>query len=168
MAYAPLVATTETSVAAAQIDFGQALGHLLRAYQDGARVALAELPGGPRGYQVLATAAANQCSSQAQMAERIGIDRTIMTYLIDELEGAGLVVRRPDPTDRRARRVELTPEGAAALRQADGAVKQVERNVLRALSDGDASNLRAHLVAAVADAPVERVDACADAEALPA
>ena len=32
-----------------------------------------------------------------------------MTYLLDDLEAAGLVERRPDPTDRRARRVAPTP-----------------------------------------------------------
>jgi len=34
-----------------------------------------------------------------------------VTLVVDRLEGRGLVARVPDPADRRARLVELTPEG---------------------------------------------------------
>lgn len=39
-----------------------------------------------------------------------------MTFLVDRLEERGLVERRPDPDDRRARLVHLTGEGTALIR----------------------------------------------------
>ncbi len=47
----------------------------------------------------------------AQLAEQSGVTRATMTGLIDTLERDGLVVRRPDPADRRAQLVEMTPLG---------------------------------------------------------
>lgn len=47
----------------------------------------------------------------AQLAEQSGVTRATMTGLIDTLERDGLVVRRPDPADRRAQLVEMTPRG---------------------------------------------------------
>jgi DNA-binding MarR family transcriptional regulator len=43
-----------------------------------------------------------------------------MTAIVDALEHAGLVVRQPHPTDRRATLVELSPAGARAAAQAIG------------------------------------------------
>ncbi|MGW1544775.1 MarR family transcriptional regulator [Streptomyces sp. NPDC002309] len=40
-----------------------------------------------------------------------GVDRTVMTYLLDDLERAGPVERRPDPSDRRSRHVVATEHG---------------------------------------------------------
>lgn len=51
----------------------------------------------------------------AQLAEQAGVTRATMTGLIDTLERAGMVVRRPDPVDRRQVSVELTPAGQAFL-----------------------------------------------------
>lgn len=39
--------------------------------------------------------------------------------LVDDLESLGLVRRRPDPTDRRAKVVEATRKGKTMARQAD-------------------------------------------------
>ena len=43
-----------------------------------------------------------------------------MTAIVDALEQAGLVVRNPHPTDRRATLIELSPAGARAAAQAIG------------------------------------------------
>jgi DNA-binding PadR family transcriptional regulator len=65
-----------------------------------------------------------------------------MTYLLDDLEGAGLVERRPDPTDRRARRVTLTDKGLAWLRQLKAGLHHVEDRLLEPLDDDDRATLR--------------------------
>jgi hypothetical protein len=72
---------TETAPdrAATADDLGQALASLLRRYLEGAREATGDLPGGPRGYQVLANATPADCSNQATLAQRLGLDRTVMT-----------------------------------------------------------------------------------------
>jgi DNA-binding transcriptional MocR family regulator len=59
----------------------------------------------------LDAAAHGAVGSQLALAQHLGIDRTVMTYLLDDLEAAGLIERRPDPADRRARRVVATQLG---------------------------------------------------------
>src|SRR6202044_518662 len=96
-------------------DLGWALGVVFRGYVKATHEALADLPGGPRGYQVLAAAAGDEHGSQLALAQHLGVDRTVMTYLLDDLEAAGLIERRPDPADRRARRGGSTPHGHTGL-----------------------------------------------------
>ena len=98
-------------------DLGWALGVVFRGYVKATHEALADLPGGPRGYQVLAAAARDEHGSQLALAQHLGVDRTVMTYLLDDLEAAGLIERRPDPADRRARRIVATPDGRSCLTQ---------------------------------------------------
>lgn len=144
---------TPASTLAADVDLGQALSSLLRRYLEGAREATAEMPGGPRGFQVLVNASDVDCSNQATLAQRLGIDRTVMTYLVDDLEKAGLVERRPDPADRRARQVVRTAAGDAALADARRSISAVEDLVLGSLPEGDAQTFRRLLAAATVDAP---------------
>lgn len=145
--------TTDAAVTSGSVDLGQGLSALLRRYLDGARGAVEDLPGGPRGFQVLATSAEGACSNQAGIATRLGIDRTVMTYLVDDLERAGLVSRRPDPADRRARQVVLTEEGEIVLAATSRRIRSVEADVLGALTTEEAEVFRRLLASAAADAP---------------
>jgi len=54
-----------------------------------------------------------------ELAASLGIDPPNATVLVDGLESQGLVLRRPHPTDRRAKVVEATPKGEALARRAD-------------------------------------------------
>jgi len=47
----------------------------------------------------------------SQIQEKVRLASGSMTAAVDRLEKLGLVVRRASPSDRRARVVELTPEG---------------------------------------------------------
>lgn len=140
---------------AAPIDLGQALSALLRRYLAGARDVVDGLPGGPRGFQVLAVSSEGACGNQAEIAQRLGIDRTVMTYLVDDLETAGMVERRPDPSDRRARQVVLTPRGESVLADASGRLEEIERTVLGALPDPELEIFRSLLSRAVEDVPID-------------
>lgn len=81
------------------------------------------------------------------------------THLLDELEGVGLVERRPDPADRRARRIIATGAGAALLDELDGRLATVEDTVLTALDPAEREALRVLLSkAAIAGCP--SADAC--------
>jgi DNA-binding MarR family transcriptional regulator len=142
-------------------DLGQALGTLLRAYLQQATTAVADLPGGPRGYQLLATASSGRCANQAGIAASIGIDRTVMTYLVDDLEKAGLVERRPDPVDRRARQVLLTAAGEATLAEATARLAEVESAVLAGLDADEVATFRRLLDRVTADGSPADHAACA-------
>src|SRR5687767_7221490 len=51
--------------------------------------------------------------SGAAVGERLQLDSATITGVIDRLVHAGLVERRPDPTDRRVNRIFLTGEAQA-------------------------------------------------------
>jgi DNA-binding MarR family transcriptional regulator len=121
-------------------DLGWGLGVVLRAYAMAAHSAVADLPGGPRGYQILSAAAQGSVSSQLALAQHLGVDRTVMTYLLDDLEAAKLIERRPDPTDRRARRVVATKLGTELLATLNDRLRAAEAGVLAPL-DGEARKI---------------------------
>jgi DNA-binding MarR family transcriptional regulator len=123
-------------------DLGWALGVVFRAYLKISNAMLCDVPGGPRGYQVLAAAAGDQPGTQLALAHQLGVDRTVMTYLLDDLERAGLVERRPDPADRRARRVVATDRGDKLLAEVTERLRQAEERVLAPLEDGDRKSFR--------------------------
>ncbi len=118
-------------------DLGWALGVVFRSYAKAASAAFAELPGGARGYQVLAAASRGEPGSQLELAHHLGVDRTVMTYLLDDLEGAGLIERRPDPADRRARRIVVTAPGRERLADLARRLRAAEEHVLSGLSTDD-------------------------------
>ena len=130
---------------ALEADLGWALGSVFRAYLKSAHAAVADLPGGPRSYQVLAAAGRDLPCSQQALGHRVGIDRSVMTYLVDDLAEAGLVERQPDPADRRARRIVLTDAGRARLDELDERFTMVEAHVLGVLDEADRDTFRSLL-----------------------
>jgi DNA-binding MarR family transcriptional regulator len=56
--------------------------------------------------------------SQQALGEQLGIDRTTVVELIDELEQQGVVVRRRNPADRRSYALTLTPRGHTVQKRA--------------------------------------------------
>jgi DNA-binding MarR family transcriptional regulator len=127
-------------------DLGWALGVVFRSYVKAAGAAFADLPGGPRGYQVLAAAVRGQLASQLALAQHLGVDRTVMTYLLDDLEQARLIERHPDPADRRARRIVATMAGRELLDELDRRLRAAECEVLAGLeNEADRGTFRALL-----------------------
>ena len=118
---------------------------VFRAYVTAAHDAVAELPGGPRGYQVLSAAAQGTVGSQLALAQHLGIDRTVMTYLLDDLEAADLIERRPDPADRRARRVVATQHGSELLVELHERLRAAEAFLLTPLDQEAAESFRAQV-----------------------
>ncbi|SIM62187.1 MarR family winged helix-turn-helix transcriptional regulator [Micromonospora cremea] len=126
-------------------DLGWMLGIVFRGYVRAAEHALTDFPGGPRGYQVLTAAINAPARNQGAIAEELGIDRTVLTYVIDDLERPGYVARRADPGDRRSRLVDVTDAGRAAWEQRRRALRQVESHLLAALTPAESATLRALL-----------------------
>ncbi|HEY0216055.1 MAG TPA: MarR family winged helix-turn-helix transcriptional regulator [Cellulomonas sp.] len=143
-------------------DLGWSLGVLLRAYQSALGGALGDLPHGYRGYQVLREVVRGDRPSQLALAVHLGIDRTVMTYLVDDMVAAGLVERRLNEADRRQRRVVATPDGDVRLTELERRVEAAERHVLGALSPVEGallSELVRRAACASRDLGAER-DAC--------
>ena len=75
-------------------------------------------------------------------AASLGIDRTVMTYLLDAFEGCGLVERQQDPADRRARRIVATDRGLEVLAAMDARVAAAEEELLSGLEPAQRAVLR--------------------------
>ena len=86
---------------------------------------------------MLAAAARDEHGSQLALAQHLGVDRTVMTYLLDSLAEAGLVERRPDPADRRARRIVATVRGRALLDGLGERLREAEDQVLAGLNEAE-------------------------------
>ncbi|MFJ4539676.1 MarR family winged helix-turn-helix transcriptional regulator [Streptomyces tibetensis] len=102
------------------------------------------LPGGARAYLVLMALAAtgDKPPTQLELAGQVGLDRTVMTYLLDDLEGRGLLSRRPNPQDRRARHVILSDEGRSQLQRVRTEVAAAESRLLAELNEEQRAQLR--------------------------
>ena len=88
--------------------------------------------------------------TQLALARSARLDKSTMVVAVDALEGEGLVERRPDPNDRRARIVVPTDAGREVLARAEGVVLRVEDEALSDLSAEDRRILRDLLTRLVA------------------
>ncbi|SFP74483.1 DNA-binding transcriptional regulator, MarR family [Actinomadura madurae] len=64
--------------------------------------------------QVVALRELSEPITARELAHRMACEASNATFVLDRLEGQGLVERRPHPTDRRAKQIVLTPEGERA------------------------------------------------------
>ncbi len=83
-------------------------------------------------WQVLAHLFHNEGSNQAAVAEALEIEPITLSRHIDKLEKLGFVVRLPDPNDRRARRLHLTPAVQPLLDE----MRLIGKSVLAAALEG--------------------------------
>jgi DNA-binding MarR family transcriptional regulator len=99
------------------------------------------------GYVVLSALDGGPARTQAALAQAIGADKTRIIGVLDGLQEAGLITREPDPADRRARLLSITPAGhrVRAAVQAE-----IQANEDRVLSRLPAADRRAFLRAAQA------------------
>ncbi|MEU7799737.1 MarR family transcriptional regulator [Micromonospora arborensis] len=85
-------------------------------------------------YRLLASLAEDGPASQADLGRRCGIDRSDVVAAINDLAGRGLVVRAPDPADRRRNVISSTAAGAEVARQMGETVDRVQDDLLAPLS----------------------------------
>ncbi|MFE7802232.1 MarR family winged helix-turn-helix transcriptional regulator [Nocardia sp. NPDC057440] len=79
------------------------------------------------------------------LAEAAGMTQQSMGELVTHVERCGLVVRRADPKDRRARLVMMTDAGRAALGVAAARIESIERTLADAMGATALAELRRHL-----------------------
>jgi DNA-binding MarR family transcriptional regulator len=73
----------------------------------------------------------------AELGRRAGVEPSTMTGLLDRMERDRLVVRRADPEDRRAQRIQLTEEGGQVRDRVLKVVDHTLNRVLRGVSEED-------------------------------
>ncbi|MFF8772455.1 MarR family winged helix-turn-helix transcriptional regulator [Kitasatospora sp. NPDC015120] len=109
------------------------------------------------GYTVLMAIVDAPTRSQLALAQAVSVDKSKLVLVLDELEAAGLVARRPDPADRRARIVEATDTGRRVLDAARDDVRAIEENLLSDLEPSARQALHTALGRLVGT-PVTRIE----------
>jgi MarR family transcriptional regulator, lower aerobic nicotinate degradation pathway regulator len=93
-------------------------------------------------FAVLAALEEAGATSQADLGRRVWMDRSDLHALIGELEHDGLVTRVVDERDRRRKRVRLTSEGEARLRELQARVDGAQEALLAPLGPDERRELR--------------------------
>jgi DNA-binding MarR family transcriptional regulator len=86
------------------------------------------------GYSSLAIIAANPGCSQNQLAKALGMDKSAVVLVLDDLERRGLVRRKRSTRDRRRHDLSLTAEGEAIMMEMSVHVASVGQPIRNALS----------------------------------
>jgi DNA-binding MarR family transcriptional regulator len=84
----------------------------------------------PAEYSVLVLIADNPGRKQTEIADALGIKRANFVTLVHDIEGRGLVERRPAADDKRANALHLTKSGKAFVAQARGVHEQLEQSLV--------------------------------------
>lgn len=97
---------------------------------------------------------------QNVLAERMGVEAMTLSGALDRLEARGLVERRADPEDRRAKTVHLTPAGEAMLEQIQPIAAAMRADAANAVPADDWRNFVEVLKTVRANLAAMRVDPC--------
>jgi MarR family transcriptional regulator, transcriptional regulator for hemolysin len=98
-------------------------------------------------WQVLAHLARHEGINQVGLAEILEVEPITLGRLIDRMEEAGWVERRPHPTDRRARLLYLTANAKPVFARMRALGDEVRAEALAGLSQVDHNRLMASLIA---------------------
>ncbi|MFZ5789107.1 MAG: MarR family winged helix-turn-helix transcriptional regulator [Pseudomonadota bacterium] len=88
-------------------------------------------------WSVLAHLARNEGSNQAAVADTLEIEPITLVRLLDRLEAAGWVERRPDPADRRARLLFLTEKAHPVMEQLYALAMETREAALAGFSEAE-------------------------------
>lgn len=78
---------------------------------------------------------------QKDLLQHVAIEQPTMTALLTRMERDRLLLRRPDPTDARARLVSLTPRGSTVLTKAKKVMLEVVEEAMAGVSKEDRERL---------------------------
>jgi DNA-binding MarR family transcriptional regulator len=102
---------------------------------------LARLDLHPRHFGMLSHLVASEGCSQQVLSSALGIHRSAVVALVDDLEHRGLAERRRDPIDRRAYALYLTPQGRDLHTELERMAEEHEAELLTALDSSERSQL---------------------------
>lgn len=72
---------------------------------------------------------------QTDLANVLELGKAALGSLVDRIEAAGLVVRRPDDIDRRVKRIYLSPAGSQLIKEMRVLSNDMSERVLQGLSE---------------------------------
>lgn len=92
-------------------------------------------------HSTMALIAANPGCSQSEIARNIGMDKSIVVAIVDDLERNSLAERRRSIEDRRRNVLNLTEKGRALMMELDRLARSVEQPIRNALSPDEMETL---------------------------
>ena len=108
-----------------------------------------------RQYTVLAFACDEpNGATQRRIAEQMGLDPSQIVSIVDDLENRGLVLRTPDPKDRRNKILVATETGKSLCEQARHACDQASGECFSDFDQKNIDTLRSVLVEFVFPEPI--------------
>lgn len=99
-----------------------------------------------RAYSALAVAVETPGITQSALARKLGIERSGLVAMVDELERRGLLNRVPVPGDRRVQALEPTAAGITQFRNMSAQIRAHEDKMLSPLSAEEQAQLMDFLV----------------------
>lgn len=78
-----------------------------------------------------------KCIRQGELANEMGIEGPSLVRLIDLLQAEGLVERRGDPTDRRAKMLHVTPLGETKVAEINRVLQRLRAELMQDISGDD-------------------------------
>ena len=93
----------------------------------------------PAQARALIYIARNEGVRQVELAQLLDLQPITLARLVDRLAQAGLAQRRPDPADRRAYRIFLTPLAGSHLRAVGKVAAAVRKQALRGIDEQEAA-----------------------------
>ncbi len=92
-------------------------------------------------HSTMALIAANPGCSQSEIARNIGMDKSIVVAIVDDLEKRGLAERQRSTEDRRRNALMLTAKGRGLMLELDNLGRTVEAPIREALSVEEVQHL---------------------------
>lgn len=122
----------------AQMQIGTALSVLQRGYRAAADKSVAHVGvSHTLAWPMVMIGRMEEGVRQGVLADALGIEGPSLVRSVDQLVEAGLVERREDPADRRAKTLHLTPAGLDACEQLEAALNLMRTALFDGISDAD-------------------------------
>lgn len=121
--------TEETSAEVSAVELGETFAEAVTAFQRYRYERFGQRGLSPARVRLILSVAASGGARMGTLATKLGVTGRAVTALVDSLEAEGILTRSPDPYDRRAFIIVLTPAGTALLET----IQQLQREVSEAL-----------------------------------
>ena len=99
----------------------------------------------PGQYAVLRCLWDENAQTASKLAERLALDGSTITGILDRMEQKGLIVKLTDPKDRRAMQATLTAQGTNLQEPLSQAIIDANRKAMLKLNDVEAEYLKSIL-----------------------
>lgn len=138
----PQTTSTEISRASGLDDLvGYNLKRVYMIFQADFRATLGNDGLAPRSYSALALAVQTPEITQSELARKLGIERSGLVAIVDQLESLGLLRRVGVPGDRRVQALTPTEKGQALFARTADQVARHEDRLLSVLTPDERSHL---------------------------